>query len=418
MPSRSNRPDASSDASAPESALPTRTASERVPFSKMLRERVTRSAAHLNPIPYVRPRTQKVGQMPGEVTFVGKAPSEPPHLSVIDYDAHDLAAYEPADARALHPLRDSPTTTWINLEGLHDTDLIKDIGEHFGLHPLVLEDIANTGQRPKVEAFNGSDEHARYLFVIVKMLTYSEEHQALHSEQVSLTAGPGWLISFQERSGDVFDPVRHRLREGRGRMREGGSDYLAYALLDVIVDHYFLVLEAFGAQTEDLEEDITTGHPDPEVRQRLGDLRRDLILMRRAIWPTRDLFATLERDRATGDGPSKEARLLSEEVRPFVRDTYDHVMQVINILESLREVTSGLDDLYMSALSHRMNEVMQGLTIIGTIFIPLTFVAGLYGMNFEYMPELQWRYAYFVVLGGMGGVGLALVYYFRRIGWL
>lgn len=390
---------------------PPRDDAERVPFSQLLRRGVARTAARFNPLPYVQPHGDKVGQRPGEVTFVGDAPAGPPRLSVVDYDAEHLAAYEPDEARAIHPLRDQPTTTWINLDGLHDTALIKEIGEHFGLHPLVLEDIAHTGQRPKVEVF--PDEGGGYFFIVVKMLTYDDEQQVLASEQVSLAAGPGWLISFQEHPGDVFDPVRRRLQTGRGRIRTSGSDYLAYALLDVIVDHYFLVLEAFGTRTEEIEEEITEGDPDPAVQQRLNRLRRDLILMRRAVWPMRDLFATLERG-----GTGGEEGIVGEPVRPFLRDTYDHAVQVMDILESLRDVTSGLGDLYMSALSHRMNEVMQVLTIIGTIFIPLTFIAGVYGMNFEYIPELTWRYSYFVAMGAMGLIGAALLIYFRRKGWL
>jgi magnesium transporter len=389
-------------------------AHRNVPFSQLLRERVTRSAA-LESIPYVRSRADKVGQAPGEVTFVGEAPAEPPRLSVIDYDAQALTASQPEDARALHPLRDRPTTTWINLDGLHDTDLIEKIGDHFGLHPLVLEDVAHTNQRPKVETYAGEEDGASYLFVVLKMLTYDDEHQTLQSEQISLALGAGWLISFQERPGDVFDPVRQRLRKAGGRLRRRGADYLAYALLDVIVDHYFLVLEAFGTRTEEIEEEIVEGDPSPRTQQHLNGLRRDLILTRRAVWPTRDLFATLERGSRED---AVEERLISEEVRPFLRDTYDHAVQVLDILESLRDVVGGLGELYMSSLSHRMNEVMQVLTIIGTIFIPLTFIAGIYGMNFEYMPELGWRYSYFVAMGAMGLVSAALLVYFRRKGWL
>lgn len=357
-------------------------------------------------VPYVHHRAQKVGQMPGEVTFVGNAPEEPSQLSVIDYDAERLETSAPTSTEDLYPLRDLPTTSWINLDGVHDTERLQEIGKHFGLHPLVLEDIANTGQRPKVEAQEG------YLFAVVKMLSYDAEEQALRAEQVSLAAGPGWLISFQERPGDVFDPVRRRLREGRGRIRRLGSDYLAYALLDVIVDHYFLVLEAFGDQTEALEGAIADD-PSPRVQHQLNGLRRDLIFMRRAVWPVRELFLTLERDETFAD-----EGLISEEVRPFLRDTYDHAVQVLDILESLRDVLSGLSDLYMSSLSHRMNEVMQVLTIIGTIFIPLTFIAGIYGMNFSYMPELGWHYAYFVALGAMAAIGGLLLLYFQRKGWL
>lgn len=347
-------------------------------------------------------RGKKVGLPPGAVVFTGEEKEAPVHLSVIDYDGEHLKEYTPAAAKDIFPLRDSPAISWINIDGVHDTELIKQIGEHFQIHPLILEDIASIGQRPKIE------DHADHLYIVVKMLYYDEETRVLRSEQVSLVVGPRYVISFQEDPGDVFEPVRNRLRAGSGRIRRRGSDYLAYALLDVIVDHYFVVLEAISELTEDLE-DAVIENPDSEVQHAINDLRRELIFMRRAVWPVRELFFSIERS----DSP-----LLSTETRPFLRDTYDHAVHCLDIIESLRDVLTGLHDLYMSNLSNRLNEVMKVLTIIGTIFIPLTFIAGVYGMNFEYMPELEMRYAYPTVMAVMLAVALALLLYFRRRKWI
>lgn len=351
---------------------------------------------------YVTDRTRKVGRPPGEIVHVGERKTEPVQMRVIDYDDGSITEREVERVEELYPYRDAPTVSWINVDGVHDTALIEQIGKHFGLHPLVLEDIANTGQRPKVE------EHDDRLFIVTKMVYVAEERARLHAEQVSLIVGPRFVLSFHEDPGDVFEPVRQRLRQHRGRIRKADADYLAYSLLDVIVDHYFIVLEQIGEEIEEMEEHVLSD-PSQEAQQHINRLRRDLVLMRRVAWPMRELLSVLNRT----DSP-----LVSESTRPFFRDVYDHAVQVLDIVESLRDVMAGLTDLYMTSLSNRLNEVMKVLTIVGTIFIPLTFLAGIYGMNFEYMPELQYPYAYPIALLGMAAIGVAMAVFFHRKNWL
>lgn len=362
---------------------------------------------------------ERIGRPPGSVVFTGEDRDAPIQFSVIDYTESSLQERERVGVEEVLSYFSSPTTTWINADGIHEEAVIKKIGGHFGIHPLIQEDIANTAQRPKVEL---QDDH---LYITAKMLSLADrsgnqaegieemtseipDEPILQAEHISLVLGPGYLLSFQETPGDFFDPVRERLRAGRGRIREGGPDYLAYALLDVIVDHYFFVLETLGTWAEDLEDEILEA-PQPDTQEKINALRRDLIFMRRRAAPVRELLSQLTRI---------ETSLWQEETRPYVKDTYDHAQQVIDHLESLRDTTVSLMDLHMSTLSHRMNEIMKVLTIIGTIFIPLTFIAGIYGMNFEYMPELGWDYGYFLALGVMGALAAATLAYFRRRGWI
>jgi len=345
---------------------------------------------------------RNVGLPPGSVVFVGDEKTGPVQFSVLDYTVDRLEEAKLQSVGDILPYRDSPTTTWINASGVHDEEVIRAIGDHFGLHPLIQEDIAHTGQRPKLESY---DDH---VYVVSKMLYHDDVEDHLRAEQVSFVLGGNYLLSFQEDPGDIFDPVRKRIREGRGHIRSRGPDYLTYALLDVIVDHYFVILEELGGRTEEIE-DAVLDDPRPETQERINDLRRDLIFMRRMTWPVRELLSQLER---------LDSPLWSEETRPFVRDTYDHAVQVLDLVESLRDVVGGLTDLYMTSLSNRMNEIMKVLTIIGTIFIPLTFVAGIYGMNFEYMPELTVWYGYPAVMAAMAAMAFALLLYFRRKEWI
>ncbi len=343
-----------------------------------------------------------VGLPPGSVVFVGEEKTNPIQFSVIDYTADHIDEGTLEKVDEVLPFRDSATTTWINVSGVHEEEVIRTIGAHFGLHPLIQEDIVHTGQRPKLESY---DDH---VYVVSKMLYHDDEEDQLRAEQVSFVLGGSYLLSFQENPGDVFEPVRERLRKGRGRIRTAGTDYLTYALLDVIVDHYFVILEELGERTEAVEEEVLE-NPHPETQERINDLRRDLIFMRRMTWPVRELLSQIER---------LESPLWTEDTHPFVRDTYDHAVQVLDLVESLRDVVGGLTDLYMTSISNRMNEIMKVLTIIGTIFIPLTFVAGIYGMNFEYMPELGVWYAYPVVMAAMAALAIGLLLYFRRKEWI
>jgi magnesium transporter len=349
-----------------------------------------------------RLRKKHVGLPPGSVVFIGEDKTTPVRFSIIDYTADRLDETTLTDVGDVLAFRDAPTSTWINVSGVHDEDTIRAIGEHFGLHPLIQEDIAHTGQRPKLEVY---DDH---VYLVSKMLSHDGDDRHLRAEQVSFVLGGSYLLSFQEDPGDVFEPVRKRLREGRGRIRTAGTDYLAYALIDVIVDHYFVILEELGGRTEEIEDEVLDD-PQPETQERINALRRDLIFMRRMTWPVRELLSQLQR---------LDSPLWSDDTRPFVRDTYDHAVQVLELVESLRDVVGGLTDLYMTSLSNRMNEIMKVLTIIGTIFIPLTFVAGIYGMNFEYMPELTVWYGYPVALTVMAALAGVLLLYFRRKDWI
>jgi len=346
---------------------------------------------------------RKVGLPPGSVVFVGEERTEPIQFRVLEYGPDHLLETEEEGLDEVLKYRDTTPVTWINVSGVHDESVVRTIGDHFHVHPLIQEDIAHTGQRPKL------DPQENYLYLVVKMLYFDEDRGGeLRAEQVSLLVGERNLISFQEDPGDVFDPVRKRIRNGRGQIQDRGPDYLAYAILDVIVDHYFVVLEELGIRTEEMEDEIT-GETPQDIEDDIHDLRRDLIYMRRMTWPMRELLYQLER---------LDSPFWADNNQPYVRDTYDHVVQVLDLVEALRDTASGLHDLHMTSISNRMNEIMKVLTIIGTIFIPLTFVAGIYGMNFEYMPELGWRWAYPTVWVLMIALAGALLLYFRRREWI
>jgi len=354
-----------------------------------------------SPSPADSATRHKVGLPPGSLVFTGETTAAPVQVTVTDYGP-DTLNETTADPAHLSPsYLSEETTSWIHISGIHDTDVIQSIGTHFGLHPLVQEDIVNTGQRPKLETY---DDH---LYIVVKRVR-ADDAGALEAEQISLIVGAGYVLSFQESGSTPFEAVRQRIRNGRGRIRAGGADYLAYALLDLIVDEYFLVLDALGQRTETLEDEILDA-PTAATQSDLNELRRDLVFMRRMTWPIRDVLAQLER---------LDMPLWRDDTRPFIRDVYDHAVQVLDLVESMRDVVNGLTDLYMTVLSTRMNEIMKVLTIIGTIFIPLTFVAGIYGMNFSYMPELESPYGYPIAMGVMGAIAVVLLIYFRRKEWI
>jgi magnesium transporter len=288
------------------------------------------------------------------------------------------------------------------LDGIHQVEILEQLGECMGVHPLVLEDILNTDQRPKLEDFDD------YLFIVLKMSHYDDQNGEMEVEQISLILGPNYVVSFQERPGDVFDPIRERITNGRGRIRKLGADYLAYALIDAIVDHYFVVLEQIGEKIEFLEEELITD-PTPETLQTIHNLKREMIFLRKSVWPLREVVGGLER---------RESPLIGESIAVYLRDVYDHTIQVIDTLETFRDMISGMLDIYLSSVSNRMNEVMKVLTIIATIFIPLTLIAGIYGMNFKHMPELEQPWGYPVVWGVMLATAIVMLIYFRRKKWL
>jgi magnesium transporter len=349
-----------------------------------------------------RRRAKRVGLPPGTLVHTGEQKTEKTRLTVFDYDATHCEEKEVGTPEELFPFKDRPTNTWINIDGLHQVDVIEKIGQHYELHPLLLEDIVSVRQRPKL------DDYDSYLFIVLKMLRYDEARHEIDIEQVSLVLGKNFVISFQENVGDVFDPVRDRLRNGKGRIRKMGTDYLAYALIDAIVDQYFVVLEKLGEQISDLEEEMLRD-PRQETVTAIHRLKRTMILLRKSVWPLREVIGSLQRG---------ESELIRKETDVFLRDVYDHTIQEMDTIESYRDMLSGLLDVYLSSISNRMNAVMKVLTIIATIFIPLTFIAGLYGMNFEFMPELHWRWGYPVVLLLMALVASAMLLFFKRKKWL
>ncbi|MBI4620796.1 MAG: magnesium/cobalt transporter CorA [Desulfobacterales bacterium] len=350
----------------------------------------------------IKKRQKKIGLSPGTLVHIGEKKTDRTRIRIIDYDEAQFQEQEVNTVEECFPFKDTPTVTWVNIDGLHEVDVIERLGIHFNIHPLILEDILNTGHRPKMEDFED------YIFVVIKMLSIDEEGSEINAEQISVLLGSNFVISFQERPGDVFDSIRERIRKAKGRIRKMGADYLAYALLDSVVDHYFIILESVGDRIESLEEDLVT-NPVPETLQSIHHLKREMIFFRRSVWPLREVINVLERG---------ESGLIKQSTGIFLRDVYDHTIQVMDTIETFRDMVSGMLDVYLSSISNKMNEVMKVLTIIATIFIPLTFMAGVYGMNFKYMPELELHWAYPAVWIAMVTVGVVMVIYFKRKKWL
>lgn len=342
------------------------------------------------------------GLIPGTLVHIGEKKTTKVRVTIIDYDQEQFQEKEAKTVEECFPFKNKPTVTWINVDGLHDSEIIEKVGTYFNVHPLVLEDIVNTGQRPKYEDFE------EYVFIVLKMLMFDEKDNEIKAEQVSLIIGSNFVISFQEKEGDVFNPVRERIRNAKGRIRKAGSDYLGYTLIDMIVDNYFIILEKMGEKVEFMEEELVT-NPTPQTLQTIHDLKRETISLRKSVWPLREVISGLERG---------ELSLIEESTRIYLRDVYDHTIQVIDTVEALRDMVSGMLDIYLSSVSNRMNEVMKVLTIIATIFIPLTFVVGIYGMNFKFMPELEWPFGYLMVWGINAVIVIIMISYFKRKGWL
>ena len=341
-------------------------------------------------IPRIRPGTLPGALPPPE----GRGPVT---LRVVRFDGASLREAEPTSIEALLAEIVPGGVTWIDVDGLGEPVLLQRLGERFKLHPLAIEDVLNVPQRSKVERY------ADHYFVVLRMVRAGDDE-----EQVSLFFGRDWVLTIQERSGgDVFDPVRRAIREGRGRVRGAGADFLAYLLIDAVVDAYFPVLEIVGDRMEELESEALT-RPVPSTLHAIEAVRRDILRLRRAVWPLREEVGILQRD----DSP-----LVTAETRVFLRDTYDHAVLALEIVETLRETRSAVMEVYLSAQNQRLNEVMKVLTVIATLFIPLTFIASIYGMNFTHMPELQWRYGYAWALGLMAASALGMIVYFRRRGW-
>ncbi len=330
----------------------------------------------------------------------GESPDTEASIRVFDYDENNLEEKEVENVDECLDFKDKPTVTWIHIKGTNQTETIEKIGKYFDLHPLVIEDILSEGQRPKTEDFED------YLFILLKMLRQGENR--IKFEEISLILGENFVISIQKSEKDIFNSVQIRIRNNKGRLRKMKADYLIYCLMDEIVDNYFKSLEDFGDKLEDLDEEILSD-PSPRTVESIHSMKKELVSFRKSVWPLREAINTLLR---------RESSLIDDSSRVYLRDVYDNTIQVIDTIENYRDIVSGLLDIYLSTVSNRMNEIMKVLTIIATIFIPLTFIAGIYGMNFEYMPELGWDLAYPSVLLSMLIVGLVMVYYFRRKEWL
>jgi len=351
----------------------------------------------------IKKRSKKAGLPPGTLVHIGEKKVGEPKITIIDYDEANFQEREVKTVEECFSFREKPTVTWINVEGVHQVEVVEKLGNCFGLHALVLEDILNTDQRPKMEVYGD------YIYIVLKMLYGGDVNHPMETEQVSLILGLNFVISFQEgKEGDVFDPVRERIRSGKGLIRKMGSDYLAYSLIDMIVDSYFLILERLGEKIELLEEELMKD-PTHKTLQEIREFKNEMIFVRRVVWPLREVISGLER---------KESPLVKETTEIYLRDVYDHTVQVMDAIEVYREMLSGMLDIYLSSVSNRLNSVMKVLTIIATIFMPLTFIAGIYGMNFKYMPELEWRLGYLVVWLVFVIVGVSMLIYFKKKKWL
>lgn len=340
------------------------------------------------------------GSEPGTLNIEPDAP--PSTIILIDYDPDHATRKTEVIPNALTPYLGTNTVSWMDVQGLGSETVLKQMGNIFKLHPLLLEDVVNVPQRPKVEDYN------EQLLIIAHMVRPKPDEMGFVSEQISFILGKNYLLTFQEDSEDCLNSVRDRIKANKGKVRKKGADYLMYLLLDSIIDYYFPVLEDYGERIEDLEDQIVS-HPENRTLEEIYTIRRELLALRRLLWPLRNVTDLLIRGRST---------LIDDEVQIYFRDCYDHVIQLLDILETYRELASSLMDVYLSSMSNKMNEVMKLLTVISTIFIPLTFIAGIYGMNFERMPELGWSWGYFACLGLMGFIALSLLYFFWRRGWL
>jgi magnesium transporter len=344
----------------------------------------------------------KIGQLPGSLIHVGKVKNKPVKTTLIDYNANDFTELECKQVNECLSFENPENTYWLNVDGLNQPDIISIIGKKLNLHPLLLEDILNTTHRPKVEEFEG------YLFFTLKMITINVKKKQIESEQVSLVLGPNWLVTFQEQEGDIFDAIRIRLKENKGLIRKSKADYLLYSIIDIIVDHYFIIIDFLNDEIEDLEDEVLYD-PTQESSIKIQNLKRLLMNFRKSMLPLREAVSSLQK---------YNNNLINEETLRYYRDIYEHLIHLTDNLESQRDMLASIMDLYLSGISNKMNQVMKVLTIIATIFIPLTFIVGVYGMNFKNIPELNWRYGYFAIWGIMLVIVILMLVYFKRKKWL
>ena len=347
--------------------------------------------------------SQKSGMSPGSLVYIGEKRDHEVKITVtmLDYDSENVEEKVIGDIEECASYKDKPSVTWINVYGIHDTELIEKVGKIFDIHPLVLEDILNTSHRPKIEVFE------KYLYTVMKMLSLNEVSGEIKNEQVSIISMDNVVITLQEMPGDVFDAVRKRIKDKRLRIRRRGTDYLTYALIDAIVDKYYHILENWEEKIEALE-DVILHDPTNSAFNQIYQMKHSLVFLKKAVAPIREMLDNLLKE---------ELDLLKPETLPYIRDVYDHILHILDTIDNYREILLGFIDTFNSIMGNRLNEVMKVLTIIATLFIPLTFIAGVYGMNFGFMPELGWKYGYFAILGLMLVVTVIMMIYFKRKRW-
>ncbi len=349
----------------------------------------------------LKKRSKKAGLGPGTLMHIGNTYADQSKITVIRYEENFFEKKEVSSAADVSGEKDKPGKLWIDIVGLQDVALLENIGNLFGLHPLILEDILNTDQRPKIEDLTD------YLYIVLRNF-HNHENDTLHSEQVSIVLGKNFILSFQEKESALFEPVRERLAGDKGKIRKTGCDYLVHALIDNVVDNYFILLEDMEERIEKLEDDLIR-QTAPAKLQSIHILKRELIFLRKSLWPLRETISSLQRS----DSP-----LIDEPNALYFKDIFDHIIAIIDTVDTFRDMLSGMLDIYLSSASMKLNEVMKVLTIIATIFMPLTFLAGVYGMNFKYMPELEWPWGYFAVLAVMLTVALLMLRFFRKKKWI
>lgn len=352
---------------------------------------------------YISKQAKKAGLLPGSLTVIDPPKQSSIQIQAMQYDKDHIYESTVTDIGTILPLADNNLVTWINIDGLYDPAIVKTVGDCFNVHPLILEDIVHVEQRPKMEEF---DSH---IYIVMKMFTFNESKKHIESEQISFLLCKTCLITFQESiAGDCFDLIRSHLRAGKGRIRKAGADYLAYSLMDAIIDNYFVVLEKLG-EIADQFEDAMIDAPNSVKLATVHRLKQDMLFMRKSVWPLRELLSRVQRS---------DSDLIDTASEQYFQDLYDHAIQIIDTIESLRDMMMSMLDIYLTSMSHRLNEVMKVLTIIATIFMPLTFIAGVYGMNFEYMPELKWHFGYFMTLGIMFLTSITMLIFFKRKKWM
>jgi magnesium transporter len=349
----------------------------------------------------LKKRSHKAGLPPGTAVHIGERKTEATRIRALHYDETRVTEQELAQLGDCAGLREASGVTWVHVTGVHDVALLERLGACFDLHPLVIEDISNTDQRPKLE------DYGAYAYLVLRLLHNDMPGKETVAEQVSLVIGRDFVLSFEEGEPTAFEPLRERIRADRGRIRAHGADFLAYSLLDAVVDGYFGVLERFGDRIEQVQDEVMRRAP-PRAQETLTGLRREMVLLRKAIWPLRDVIGNITRGGSA---------LFGEGTWLYLRDVHDHVIHAIDTLESFHEMLSYLLDVYLLSATNRLNEIMKVLTLIATVFIPPTFIASVYGMNFRHMPELEWVWAYPAVLGSMLLTGVGMLYYFKKKKW-